>query len=248
MSTRKVLPLIGLTLLVLTFTISVTGQSGDRIVVNNADEVRQESLGIVQTLLDFMADTRPRIILQYANQVRHLSLQSLPASLQALLAQVPARIVVQYANAVRHLGLETLPPTLQTLLRQMSDRIILQSANANREMRLSYPTALIADSTPPQIRNVAAHPVGTDSTIITWDTDEFADSTVSYGEQSGNYTLAALSVLYVTEHAITLTGLKPGRTYYYKVQSRDLSGNVSQTPEHTFSSEMHVYLPVVLNE
>jgi hypothetical protein len=58
----------------------------------------------------------------------------------------------------------------------------------------------------------------------------------------------ALVVLYVTEHAITLTGLKPGQTYYYKVSSRDLSGNVSQTPEHTFYGAIHVYLPVVLNE
>lgn len=246
MNTRKILPLIVLALLVLTFAIPIAGQSGEQIVVNNADEVREESLSIVQGLLDTMGGVGPRIILQYANQVRHISLQSLPASLQALLAQVPARIVVQYANTVRHLGLVALPPALQALLGQVSDRIILQYANMNREMRLSYPAALVADASPPQISNVAARPVGADGLIITWNTNEFANSEVRYGEQSGTYPHTVSDPLYVKEHELRLAGLASGTTYYYRVRSSDLSGNASQSREYSFSGWTYIYLPVVL--
>jgi len=83
----------------------------------------------------------------------------------------------------------------------------------------------------PQISGEAANPV-TESTLnITWDTDHPATSRVVYDMVSHptlgaqpNYGYAFSSVEQdndpkVTSHSVTLTGLTPGATYYYRVIS-----------------------------
>jgi hypothetical protein len=87
-------------------------------------------------------------------------------------------------------------------------------------LRHAYATA---DGLPPVIRNVAATPDVT-SAVITWDTDEVADSQVSYGltpalgsgESDNDFT---------KQHSITLNGLTPDTRYYFEVASRDIAGN-----------------------
>jgi hypothetical protein len=116
------------------------------------------------------------------------------------------------------------------LLIPIPDRFILQYANTNRELQLAYPTALFNDVTPPQINDVAAN-----FGIITWITDEFADSEVIYGESAGQYTQSVQDPLYVKQHEITLTGLTAGTTYYYKVRSADRSGNTFESVEYSFT-------------
>lgn len=79
-----------------------------------------------------------------------------------------------------------------------------------------------ADDSPPVIRNVAARPDVT-SAVITWDTDETADSDVSYGltpalgsgESDNTFT---------KRHSILLDGLAPNTRYYFEVASSDLLG------------------------
>ncbi len=86
------------------------------------------------------------------------------------------------------------------------------------------PIARAADVTPPDITNVQITTVKEDSVTITWETDEDADSLVNYGLQE-NYGIVRVPVADKTAHSITLDGLEPGRTYYFRVVSSDETGN-----------------------
>ncbi len=167
MNTRKAILLLAVVLSVLAFAIPTASRSNDHIIINNADEVREASVSVSQDLVDSLAGVRPRIVLQYANQLRPVGLVAVPSSLKTLLDQVSDRIIVQYANSIRQDNLAAVPSTLQTLLGQVFDRIIFQYANANRELQLVYPIALINDTTPPQISAITASLVGGDSAAIT---------------------------------------------------------------------------------
>ena len=246
MNTRKATLFLAILLLLLAFAVPAASQSGDSIIVNNADEVRETAVSMDQDLVDSLASAGPRIVLQYANELRHIGLVAVPSSLQTLLDQVSARVVVQYGNTIRREGLAAMPGALQTLLDQVSDRIIFQYANTNRQESLVYPTALFNDTTSPLISGITCRTIAPDSVIITWTTDEFATSTVLYGTQPGVYPYTVSDPLYTKQHEITLTGLAPGTTYYYEVRSTDRSGNTATSSEQSAIAQINVYLPLVL--
>lgn len=91
------------------------------------------------------------------------------------------------------------------------------------------------DVTGPVISSVASTTEPTTATI-TWTTDELASSTVRYGT-SVSYDSASSSSSYVTDHSITLTGLTPGTTYHFRVESGDSSYNYSTSSDYTFATE-----------
>ena len=246
MNARKATLFLAILFLLLVFTAPAASQQGDDIIVDGADEVRKTSVGMAQDLTDRLAGVGPRIVLQYANELRSVGLTAVPSSLQTLLDQVSARVVVQYANTIRREGLAAMPGALQTSLDQVSDRIILQYANTNRQESLAYPTALFNDTTPPLISDITCRTIAPDSVIITWTTDEFATSTVLYGTQPGVYPHTVSDPLYTKQHEITLTGLASGTTYYYEVRSTDRSGNTATSSEQSAIAQINVYLPLVL--
>jgi hypothetical protein len=87
-----------------------------------------------------------------------------------------------------------------------------------------------ADTTPPIISSVSALPASGGTATITWNTNEASDSRVDYGTSPSSLTLNAQNANLVTSHSIMLTGLAPNTTYYYRVTSRDSSGNSSTSP------------------
>jgi len=199
-------------------------------------------VAIPSSLQTLLGQVSHRVVLQYANVIRHDSLVAIPGALQGLLEQVPARVVLQYANAIRHDDLVVIPEGLQTLLERIRDRAILLYANANRTEDLVYPVGLFNDTTSPEISGVSASGSG----IVTWASDEYADSAVLYGTAPGVYPRMESSVLYTKQHKVALTALTPGVVYYYQVRSADRSGNVATSSEHSFKANILVYLPVVL--
>ena len=61
---------------------------------------------------------------------------------------------------------------------------------------------------------------------INWTTDEQSDSLVEYTtDWTTGYELSVDDSAKVTSHSVTLTGLWPGTTYYYRVTSTDSAGN-----------------------
>ena len=248
MSARKALPLLaGLVVaaLVLALALPAFGQTG--IIVNNADATRTTSTSLAPDLNIRLNQASLRIVTQYSNALRYFGLISPPAALQSRLGLVAERVVFDHAASSRTVLLPAVPVGLQTLLGQAALRVIFDHAASARQQPLAYPRDLLADSVPPVISGVAAAR-DVDGMKITWTTDEFADSTVLFGTQPGAYPQTASDPLYVKNHVVLLPGLAEG-TYYYRVQSRDQSGNLVQSTERSFTVTAGpipwIYLPYV---
>jgi hypothetical protein len=97
------------------------------------------------------------------------------------------------------------------------------------------PTGVVIppDTTPPQISNVRAASVGSSSAVISWQTDEAADSRVDYGPTT-SYGSNRTSGAFTTIHSLALSGLTPDTLYYYRVRSKDQFGNESAGPDASF--------------
>lgn len=89
---------------------------------------------------------------------------------------------------------------------------------------LTFTTDAQADVTLPTISTISVQ--AADSTaILTWSTDELADSFIDFGTISGILDVTVGDVDDVTSHELTLTNLAPGTTYFYTVGSIDRAGN-----------------------
>ena len=88
------------------------------------------------------------------------------------------------------------------------------------------------DNNPPVISALQSTSVTSNSANITWTTNEVADSQVDYGTSPGAYTDSTpLDSAMVTNHSMTLNGLQPSTTYYYRVRSADAAGQASYSTE-----------------
>jgi VCBS repeat-containing protein len=94
----------------------------------------------------------------------------------------------------------------------------------------SYAAGYAMDTTPPVISNVTATPQAGGTAIITWTTDEAANSLVQYGLSPDALTLSVSDPAMVTAHQVTLTGLDLNTTYYYRVTSVDVESNSATWP------------------
>jgi hypothetical protein len=94
----------------------------------------------------------------------------------------------------------------------------------------SYAAAYAPDTAPPAISALVATTPDTQSAQITWTTDEASDSRIAYGTSPGALTLSATGAGGATSHHIVLSGLTPGQTYYYRVNSTDAAGNTAISP------------------
>jgi len=88
-----------------------------------------------------------------------------------------------------------------------------------------------ADEIPPTISGLAAAPAadGT-SVLVTWTTDEAADSRLDLDIIEDPLRHAVSDPLLVTDHGLEFTDLVPGLTYYYRVTSADEAGNPATEP------------------
>ena len=98
----------------------------------------------------------------------------------------------------------------------------------------AYAARYATDTSAPVITNVNAVPVADGTALITWDTNELADSLVEYGTTTGVLNQNKSDGAAVTSHSITLTGLAPNTTYYFQVTSEDASANSATSAEFDF--------------
>ncbi len=105
----------------------------------------------------------------------------------------------------------------------------------------NYLATYFVDVTPPAISGVAATPGLENTAAITWTTDEPADSRVDFGLSPDGLTGTAASALSVTSHSVTLAGLSPSTTYYFRVTSTDGAGNTATTEAGSFTMPAMVF-------
>ena len=110
-------------------------------------------------------------------------------------------------------------------------RVISTDAAGNRGQSQDLTLVIQpVDTTPPVISRIEAKATGLDSVSITWTTDEPADSYVEYWAYGVPQNRVGTSVL-STYHAVTLSNLRSGVTYYYTVTSTDAAGNRARSSE-----------------
>ncbi len=95
----------------------------------------------------------------------------------------------------------------------------------------SYQAFYEPDLTPPVISNLLALPAMDGTATISWITNEPASSRVDYGTSPTALTIPVENLSPVTSHALTLTGLTPRTTYFYRVTSTDPYANTAVSPD-----------------
>jgi regulation of enolase protein 1 (concanavalin A-like superfamily) len=92
------------------------------------------------------------------------------------------------------------------------------------------------DTIPPTITAVLGSDIRASSVAITWTTDEDATTEVEYGTTKSYGVSTQLDPGFSTSHSQRLADLTANTLYHYRVKSRDLSGNLSTSPDFTFTT------------
>jgi hypothetical protein len=88
------------------------------------------------------------------------------------------------------------------------------------------------DGTAPVITGVSTPTIGKAGAVITWTTDKAATSQVLYGLTTLYGSATTQDMNFVTNHAVTVSGLTAGTSYNFKVKSKDASGNESISQDY----------------
>lgn len=92
------------------------------------------------------------------------------------------------------------------------------------------------DLTPPVISNINVETTNT-TAVVTWKTNETADSLIEYGLTTGYEKPSVSDAALVTAHTLNLTGLQADTTYNYRLTSSDYNHNAASTTNLTFRTK-----------
>jgi phosphodiesterase/alkaline phosphatase D-like protein len=100
----------------------------------------------------------------------------------------------------------------------------------------SFTTSSLPDSTTPVISSVNSSSITVSGATITWSTNEPATSQIEYGltEEYGSTT--TLDATKGNSHSVEMTDLKAGKTYHYRVISKDAANNEKVSDDFTFTT------------
>lgn len=91
------------------------------------------------------------------------------------------------------------------------------------------------DVTAPVIANVGAS-VGPTSVLVSWTTNEPADTQMAYGTSTAYGLTTALGPLFLINHSQGISGLSTVTTYHYQVRSKDPAGNLATSTDQSFTT------------
>ena len=132
------------------------------------------------------------------------------------------------------------PSTVYYLQARSADASSNEGKDSNGGTGYTFTTTAGGDETPPEITNISAGTPTYSSVTITWTTNELSNSLVDFGTSVSYGTTQGNSADSVASHSVTLTGLTPSTTYYYRVKSIDVSGNLISDDNsgngHTFTT------------
>ncbi len=102
---------------------------------------------------------------------------------------------------------------------------------AASKTELTFTTGMQSDTTEPLIDDIDVSGITDVSVIINWTTNENANSQVEYGKTSSYGNTSQLDSSLTLDHSVKLTGLDSNTTYYFRVLSKDSSGNLAVSSE-----------------
>jgi phosphodiesterase/alkaline phosphatase D-like protein len=104
--------------------------------------------------------------------------------------------------------------------------------------------SVFVDTIPPVISQVAASAISSTTARIGWSTDEPSGGLVEYGTAAA-LGLSVRSLALSCAHGLTLSGLAPGTTHYFRIKSNDASGNLSSSRTFSFKTLSDAGPPVI---
>ncbi len=102
------------------------------------------------------------------------------------------------------------------------------SANSANASTTSGNFTFATPATPPPVVSAVGIVVTTTTATIVWTTDQASTTQVKYGPTTAYGSSSPLITMYTTSHAVTLTALTPGTSYYCEIISTN-SSNVTTT-------------------
>ncbi len=123
--------------------------------------------------------------------------------------------------------------TINTYTGETSSWVLFGSAGS---------TDFIVDTIAPTITNATSSSITSNSALITWNTNEPADSQVEYSTSAGitgncATTCTTLDTATTTSHSASLNGLTSATTYYFVAISKDLAVNsATSSPVKSFAT------------
>jgi uncharacterized lipoprotein YddW (UPF0748 family) len=106
---------------------------------------------------------------------------------------------------------------------------------------------LCADPTAPVLTNIRAEGIGYYSADIMWNTDDPSTTQIDYGLTTSYGSTTPLDSAMVRDHVVHLSGLTSGRTYHYRVRSKNVSNLESVSDDHTFATTTDTTPPIITN-
>ncbi|MDD5687375.1 MAG: FG-GAP-like repeat-containing protein [Elusimicrobia bacterium] len=107
---------------------------------------------------------------------------------------------------------------------------------------------LTADTTPPVVSAVTPANISGSGTVITWTTNELANSKVEYGlTTSYGSATPVTDANGVYSHSVTLTGLTESTGYHYRMVSVDMNGNTTTSSDYSFTTILNDPNPPVIS-
>ncbi|MDD5165670.1 MAG: fibronectin type III domain-containing protein [Candidatus Pacebacteria bacterium] len=166
------------------------------------------------------------------------------AGMRTLLMKEPA---FTQTSTFTHVYAE--PGTYHILFTVKNEAGMTAAASAN----VNVTQATSTDMTPPVLSNIAISNIGSDKAIVSWNTDESADSSVWFDTNQNVNTIVTPAVFNgatTATHSLDLTGLNASTTYYVVVGSSDADGNMSTSSPISFTTAPIVAtttIPVISN-
>ena len=130
-------------------------------------------------------------------------------------------------------------------------RVRFVDANDNNHVTgfFAFTTPLTDDVTPPTFTNGPAVLLATARrTVIVYETDEPANTTVIVNEIGSTAVTEISDATLTLDHRTVLTRLESGKTYEYRVKSSDVLGNTSESKRKTFKTNDPDKLAPVITE
>jgi hypothetical protein len=112
------------------------------------------------------------------------------------------------------------------------------SITVNAQGQIIAITSGAPDTTAPVITLVTSGSITGTSVVITWHTNEPADSQVEYGPTTayGTSTPITDSTSPVLDHSVSISTLSASTLYHYRVKSRDTASNLQTSSDNTFTT------------
>jgi len=99
-----------------------------------------------------------------------------------------------------------------------------------------------ADQTAPILSAVAVSSISDTSAVVSWTTDEPADSRVEYGLVADLYDWIVEDTTLTLQHSMDLLDLLPFTEYHFRILGQDASGNQAVTGDSSFSTRQELPL------